>query len=330
VCGGDAERETDTLDTYIDSSWYFLRYLDPANTTAIFDSGVANKWMPVDFYNGGDHATAHMIYARFITRFLHKLGLVDNPEPFKRFLFNGKVTAADGTMFSKSKGNGVDPLEIINSGYGADALRTYLMFAAPLDLWIKWDAKGVPATYRFLNRIWNLVQEFNNAVDGDRSDAVLKLVHPAIKKVTGDIEDQKYNTAIATMMKLTNELYELKAKDHFSDKGTWRFALESLVALVAPFAPHISEELWHQLGHQTSVHRDSWPQWDDTYLVTDTITIIIQVNGKLRGKLEVGHDTTREDIESQALANENVQAFVTGKEPKKVIYVPGKLVNIVI
>jgi leucyl-tRNA synthetase len=330
VCGGDAERETDTLDTYIDSSWYFLRYLDGKNNEAIFSSDIANKWMPVDFYNGGDHATAHMIYARFITRFLHKLGLVDNPEPFKKFLFNGKVTASDGQMFSKSKGNGVDPLEIINSGYGADALRTYLMFAAPLDIWIKWDSQGVPATYRFLNRVWNLVQEFNESTAGEPSDAVLKIIHPAIKKVTHDLEDQKYNTAIAAMMKTTNELYELKAKDAFGDRTNWQFALESLVSLVAPFAPHMSDELWHQLGHDTSVHRDSWPQWNDTYLVSDTMMIIVQVNGKLRAKLEVATDTSKEDIESLALANENVQAFMGDKQPDKVIYVPGKIVNIVV
>ncbi len=329
-CGGDAERETDTLDTYICSSWYFLRYLDPSNSEKIFDTDVANKWMPVDFYNGGDHATAHMIYARFVTRFLHKQGLLNNPEPFKRFLFNGKVTASDGQMFSKSKGNGVDPLEIISSGYGADSLRTYLMFAAPLDIWIKWDSQGVPATYRFLNRVWNLVQEFNESAEGEKSDTVLKIVHPTIKKVTSDLEDQKYNTAIAAMMKLTNDLYELKAKDKFADKANWKFALESLVAMVAPFGPHISDELWHQLGHDTSVQRDSWPQWIDEYLVGDAVTIVVQVNGKLRATLELPKDTSDDGIKSQALAHENVVKFVGGKEPVKVIYVPGKIVNIVI
>jgi leucyl-tRNA synthetase len=328
TCGGDAERDTDTLDTYIDSSWYYLRYLDPKNNEKIFNSDVANKWMPVDFYNGGDHATAHMIYARFVTRFLYKQGLVNVPEPFKRFLFNGKVTSSDGTMFSKSKGNGVDPLEIINSGYGADALRTYLMFAAPLDIWIRWDSQGVPATHRFLNRVWNLVQEYVDAEAGEASDAILKLVHPAIKKVTGDLEDQKYNTAIAAMMKLTNELYELKVKEKFGDRDNWKFALESLVALVSPFAPHIGEELWHQLGHDTSVHRDSWPQWDDKYLVSDTMTIVVQVNGKLRATLELVTDTSEEDIKAAALAHENVMKFVDG-EPRKVIYIPKKLVNIV-
>lgn len=329
-CGGDAERETDTLDTYICSSWYFLRYLDPYNSEQAFGETVANKWMPVDFYNGGDHATAHMIYARFVTRFLSKRGLLNDPEPFKRFLFNGKVTASDGQMFSKSKGNGVDPLEIISSGYGADALRTYLMFAAPLDLWIRWDPQGVPGTYRFLNRVWNLVQEFNQKRSGDVSEAVLKAVHPAIKKATADLEDQKYNTALAAMMKLTNDLYEIKAKNVYDGQNSWQFALESLVALVAPFAPHMSEELWHQLGHDTSVHRDSWPQWDDAYLVSDTITIVVQVNGKLRATLELAVDSAEEDIKEAALEAENVVKFLDGNEPKKVIYIPGKLVNVVV
>ncbi len=329
-CGGDAERETDTLDTYICSSWYFLRYLDPHNTDRLVGFERANKWMPVDFYNGGDHATAHMIYARFVTRFLHKQGLVNDPEPFKRFLFNGKVTAADGQMFSKSKGNGVDPLQIIDSGYGADSLRTYLMFAAPLDLWVRWDEQGVPGTYRFLNRVWNIVQEFNESTEGEKSDAVLKVTHPAIKKATADLEDQKYNTAIAAMMKLTNDLYDLKAKEGFGDQTNWRFALESLVALVAPFAPHIAEELWHQLGHDTSVHRDSWPKWDDKYLVSDTMTIVVQVNGKLRATVELPADASEDDIKKAALEAENVTKFVGDKEPLKIIYIPKKLVNVVV
>lgn len=330
-CGEVGERETDTLDTYICSSWYMLRYFDPKNDKQIFDSKVVNKWMPIDFYNGGDHATAHMIYARFITRFFHKIGLVDNPEPFNKFLFNGKITAADGQMFSKSKGNGVDPLEIINDGYGADALRTYLMFAAPLELWIRWDPQGVPGCYRFLNRVFNLVQEFLDAKKSDvKSEAVLKAIHPAIKKVTADLEDQKYNTAIAAMMKATNDLYEIKAKDSFADQANWQFALESLVMLMAPFAPHTAEELWHDLGHDDSVNVDHWPSWDEKYLLSDKMTIAIQVNGKVRGEVEVDSGASEEDVKSEAMKNENVMKHLDGKEPKKVIYVPGRLVSIVV
>jgi len=329
-CGGDAERETDTLDTYICSSWYMLRYLDPHNTEAPFSTEVANKWMPIDFYNGGDHATAHMMYARFVTRFFHKLGLVDNPEPFKKFLFNGKITAADGEMFSKSKGNGIDPLEIINQGYGADALRTYLMFAAPLDLWIRWDKQGVPGTFRFLNRVWNLVQEFVEAPASESGDeSILRAIHPAIKKVTADIEEQKYNTAIATMMKVTNDLYVIKGKSAVLQNTHWRFALESLVMLIAPFAPHTAEQLWQDLGHNDSVNRDHWPAWDNQYLVSDTITIVVQVNGKLRAQLQFDSNTSREEIIAAARNDERVAQYVT-TEPKKTIYVEGKLISFVV
>lgn len=329
-CGGAAERETDTLDTYICSSWYQLRYFDPANVEKAFDPAVINKWMPVDFYNGGDHATAHLIYVRFMARFFHNLGLLEDPEPFKKFLFNGKVTASDGTMFSKSKGNGVDPLEIINQGYGADALRTYLMFAAPLDQWIRWDPQGVPATHRFLSRAWNLVQEFNESDKGaETSEAVLRVIHPVIQKVTHDLEQQKYNTAIAAMMKAVNDLYLLKAEG-FGASQSWQFALESLVALVGPFAPHTAEELWHQLGHDTSVNKDSWPIWDERYLVSDTMTLAVQVNGKLRSEIMVAHDAVKADIEQTALDNDRIKEFLQGRYPARVIYVPGRLVNIVL
>lgn len=330
-CSGPAERETDTLDTYICSSWYFLRYLDPNNTEAPFAKATADKWMPVDFYNGADHATAHMIYARFITRFLAKQGYLDNPEPFKKFLFNGKVTAQNGEMFSKSKGNGVDPLEIINQGYGADALRTYLMFAAPLDTWIKWDPQGVPATHRFLSRIWNLVQEFKAAetIPGE-NDAVEKIVHPLARKVTYDIEHQKYNTAIAAMMEATNKLYALKKDGRFEGTESWKSGLVRLVALVAPFAPHMSEELWQQLGQDGTVQRDSWPSWDERYLMSDTITVAVQVNGKLRATLALPADIDQESATSAALQDPGVLRHLAGKEPRKVIYVAGRLVSIVV
>ena len=274
------------------------------------------------------------LYVRFVARFFHKLGLLADPEPFKKFLFNGKVTSSDGTMFSKSKGTGVDPLEIINQGYGADALRTYLMFAAPLEIWVRWDPQGVPATHRFLSRIWNLVQEFlaadpASSIQRPKSTDILRIIHPTIKKVTEDLEDQKYNTAIAAMMKCVNDLYLLK-KDGFADHDAWQFALESLVALVAPFAPHIADELWQQLGHESSVQRDSWPTWDDQYLVSDTMTLAVQVNGKVRAEITVATDTSKADIETAALAHERIQEYLGTKKPTRVIYVPGRLVNVVI
>jgi leucyl-tRNA synthetase len=331
-CGGSAERETDTLDTYIDSSWYMYRYFDPHNHEAIFDSELVKKWEPIDFYNGADHATAHLLYARFMARFFIKLGLVNDPEPFKQFLFNGKVTASDGQNFSKSKGNGIDPLEIINSGYGADALRTYLMFAAPLDLWVRWDSQGVPGTYRFLNRLWNLVQEFLAAKSDHSTEAaaaVRQTTHSMIKKVTEDLEVNHYNTAIAAMMSCVNELYKLKT-DGFADREAWQEALESMVACVAPFAPYITEELWQQLGHSSSVHRDSWPKYDEQYLQSDSLTIVVQVNGKLRGELQAPILASEDDVVAAAKADSKVSAYLMDKPIKKTIYVAGKLVNFVV
>lgn len=337
-CDGPAERETDTLDTYICSSWYMLRYLDPTNTQEIFDSKIANKWMPIDFYNGGDHATAHMLYARFMTRFFSKLGLVDDPEPFKKFLFNGKLVAADGKNFSKTLGNGPDPIEIINQGYGADALRIYLMFAAPLDQWVRWDPQGVPGTHRFLSRIWNLVQEFtednqlapSGSNETNSATRLLQIIHPTIRKVTHDLEKQHYNTVIAAMMETTNSLYAHKKVDQMANRAEWQFTLESLVSLVAPFAPHIADEMWHELGHDTSVQRDSWPQWDDKYLQSDNMTIVVQVNGKLRAKLLLDKSTSEDDVKQAALSDVNVAKFLGTKKPAKVIYVPGRVVNIVV
>jgi leucyl-tRNA synthetase len=335
-CGGTAERETDTLDTYIDSSWYMYRYFDPHNQQAIFDSEVVKKWEPIDFYNGADHATAHLLYARFMARFFKKLGLVNDPEPFKQFLFNGKVTAADGQMFSKSRGNGIDPLEIIKSGYGADALRTYLMFAAPLDLWVRWDPQGVPGSYRFLNRLWNLVQEFlarKPEPSQDASDAsttkLRQATHSMIKKVSEDIELNHYNTAIATMMGCVNELYKLKA-DNFSDREAWQQALENLVSCVAPFAPHIAEELWQHLGHSTSVHHDSWPKYNEQYLQSDTMTIVVQVNGKLRSELQVSADATEQQIIAAAQADKKVVSYLDKATIKKTVYIKARLVNFVV
>jgi leucyl-tRNA synthetase len=332
-CGGPGERETDTLDTYICSSWYMLRYMDPHNTEKIFDSAVVNKWAPVDFYNGADHATAHMLYARFVTRFFTKIGLMNEPEPFKQFLFNGKVTAQDGTMFSKSKGNGVDPLEIIDSGYGADALRTYLMFAAPLELWVKWDPQGVPGTYRFLNRVWTLVQEYLAADPGEVSADVQKKLrhttHSMIKKMTEDINANRYNTAIAAAMANVNELYKLKV-DNLAQNDSWKESLEALVSCIAPFAPHIADELWGQLGNESSIQIDSWPTYNPDYLQTDEVTIVVQVNGKVRAELSVAADADEETIVTAAKDSDKVKAHIDGKEIRKVIYVPGKLVNIVV
>ena len=332
-CKGPAERETDTMDTYVDSSWYMYRYIDPHNQQAIFDRQLVKQWEPIDFYNGADHATAHLLYARFMARFFSKIGLVNDPEPFKQFLFNGKVTASDGQMFSKSKGNGVDPLEIIDSGYGADALRTYLMFAAPLELWVRWDPQGVPGTFRFLSRLFSLVQEYVATgpieLDGQQQRIIQQAIHPTIRKVTDDLENNRYNTAIAAIMSCLNDFYRLK-RDSFGRHDVWHQALSSLVALVAPFAPHVAEELWHQLGHSSTVHRDSWPTYDEQYLLRDTVTIVIQINGKRRSQQEFPAEADETAIVKGVLANDKIAAYIAGQPIKKTIYIPGKLVNLVI
>ena len=335
----EGRRETDTLDGYACSSWYFLRYLDPHNDNEAWNPERINHWMPVDYYNGADHAVAHLLYSRFWMRFFYKLGLVPTPEPFKRMMYNAYIMAPDGQKMSKSKGNVIDPMEIMDSGYGADALRVYEMFIAPYDMDAPWDPRGVPGTYRFLNRAWNLVQEFvdkNNdpsnspEMDEKITQELLRLTHSTIKKVTRDIEDEKFNTAVASMMEMVNGLYKIKESHGIDTSDEWRFALESLIQILAPFAPHITEELWREMGHDDTVHVGHWPKWDEKYLKSDTMTIIVQVNGKLRAKLELPSDMDKQGVEAAALADENVQKFTNNKPPKKMVYVPGKLVNIVV
>ncbi len=360
----EGRRETDTLDGYACSSWYFLRYLDPHNDAEAWDPMRINHWMPVDYYNGADHAVAHLLYSRFWMRFFYKLGLVPTPEPFKRMMYNAYIMAPDGQKMSKSKGNVIDPMEIMDSGYGADALRVYEMFIAPYDMDAPWDPRGVPGTYRFLNRVWNIVQEFLAAPSSSRvhsslespqeitrersagvsatrepstasvggGDAVtlLRLTHSTIKKVTRDIEDEKFNTAVAAMMEMVNGLYKFKESHGMQVSETWRFTLESLLQILAPFAPHITEELWQELGHTDTIHVNHWPKWDEQYLVSDVMTIIVQVNGKLRSKLELPTDIDQQGVEAAALADEKVCSYLDTRTPKKVIYVPGKLVNIVV
>jgi leucyl-tRNA synthetase len=315
-----------------------LRYLDPHNDAQAWDPELIKHWAPVDYYNGADHAVAHLLYSRFWMRFFYKLGLVPTPEPFKRMMYNAYIMAPDGQKMSKSKGNVIDPMEIMDSGYGADALRVYEMFIAPYDMDAPWDTRGVPGTYRFLNRVWNLAQEFIEVATlpsstRDQSSAateLLRLTHSTIKKVSRDIEDEKFNTAVASMMEMVNGLYKIKEKQGFMPAPDWQFTLESLLQILAPFAPHMTEELWHELGHNDTIHIDHWPKWDEKYLTSDTVTIIVQVNGKLRSKLELPISTDQQGVEKTALADENVQRFTQNKPPKKMVYIPGKLINIVV
>lgn len=333
-CGEPAKRETDTLDGYACSSWYHLRYLDPFNDEQAWSPEIEKHWGPVDFYNGADHAVAHLLYARFWQRFFCKLGLVSHPEPFKRMMYNAYILAPDGTKMSKSRNNTIDPLEIMDSGYGADALRVYEMFIAPYDLEAPWDMRGVPGAYRFLNRVWMLVQDYIDSGDAELNDSdekkILITTHKTIKKVTSDIEDEKFNTAVSAMMESVNNLYKIKDKAGIGKNETWKFALESILQVLSPFAPHITEELWHEIGHSDTIHVDHWPKWEEKYLAVDKMTIVVQVNGKVRAKLEVSTDSSEADIKEQALDNENVKTHIGDKKPSKVIYVPGRLVSVVI
>lgn len=330
TCGGPAQRETDTMDGYACSSWYLLRYTDPNNAQQAWDPQLVNKWAPVDCYVGGDHAVAHLLYVRFWTHVFKDMGLTDFKEPVKKLVYHGLIGAEDGSKMSKSKGNVVDPLDVIDQGYGADALRTFLLFLGPINENASWNSHGIAGIYRFLNRVWVLVQEFSEsdkAFTGNDA-AVRRLQHKTTRKVTDDFHRLSFNTAIAALMEYVNELYKLKV-DGFSD-DVWREALGTLVRLLAPIAPHLGAELWQQLGNDSTIETAGWPTWDDALIVEATMTIMVQVNGKLRGKIMLPADTDAEEVKQQAETEPNVQKFLADKKPAKVIYIPGRLVNIVV
>lgn len=333
-CGRPAKRETDTMDGYACSSWYLWRYADAHNDKQAWDPAKVNYWAPLDFYVGGDHAVAHLLYVRFWAKFFAEHGYLNFTEPVKRLLYNGYINAPDGHKMSKSKGNVIDPLDVIDSGYGADTLRTYEMFIGPYELDAAWSTGGIAGVYRFLNRCWNLVQEF---LDDQRraklgSDAqleLLKVQHTAIKKVTNDLYNAQFNTAVSALMEYLNGLSKLK--EHGFDDKMWRQALGDLCQLLAPFAPHIANEMYAEMnGEDSRLDNIEWPKYDEKYLTTDTIKIAIQVNGKLRGDIEVAKDAEQNDVEQLALDQPNVARFTDGKQIVKKIYVPGKILNIVV
>ena len=331
VCGGPARRETDTMDGYACSSWYLLRYTDPHNNEQAWDPTVTNYWAPLDMYVGGDHATAHLLYVRFWTHVFRDLGLTDFAEPVHKLVYHGLIQAEDGRKMSKSLGNVVDPLEVIDAGYGADALRTFELLG-PIDENSSWSSRGIAGVYRFLNRLWTLVQEFDDwrndsqAVESTAVTHLDSVVHATIKKVTGDIHRLSFNTAIASLMECVNDLYKLKTQGFSND---WQQALEKLIQLVQPFAPHMAAELWQQLGHNDQLDFVDWPQWDDAKIISDTRVVVVQVNGKLRATLEVAQEISDTDIKQLALDDDNVRRYVK-TEPKKIIIVKGKLINLVV
>jgi leucyl-tRNA synthetase len=340
LCGEMARRETDTMDTFVESSWYFLRYCCPEFVSGPLDKEEAEYWMPVDQYIGGiEHAVLHLLYARFFTKVLRDLGHVDIDEPFKNLLTQGMVIK-DGSKMSKSKGNVVDPDALI-SAYGADTARLFSLFAAPPEKDLDWSDQGVEGSYRFLNRIWKqvyetgpLLREAGVVVPGSLSEEARKLrriVHKTIRKVTDDIEERfHFNTAIAAIMELVNSISVFEPKSHPCNAPVLKEAVESVVLLLEPFVPHVCEELWECLGHEGGIETAGWPSYDAAAAVEEELLIIVQVNGKLRGKITVDASAAEDEIKSAALADDKVKSFTEGKAVKKVIYVPGKLVNIVV
>lgn len=353
TCGGPARRETDTMDTFICSSWYYLRYTSPKETTGPWDKAKADYWMAVDQYIGGvEHAILHLLYSRFFCKVLYDTGLVSVDEPFSNLLTQGMVLK-DGAKMSKSKGNVVSPEEII-AKYGADTARLFILFAAPPERDLEWSDQGVEGAYRFLNRVWRLVGHYagniggvkpysasvgkgkgakTETVFGSEEKEIRRLTHYAIKKVTEDISTRfNFNTAISTVMELVNGLYSYKDKVPADAQNlpVVKEALDTLMVLLAPFAPHITEELWQAAGHKKSVHREAWPSFDPAAIVQDEVEIVVQINGKVRDKLIVAADSTPKAMEEAALAQTNVQTLIAGKQVVKVISVPGKLVNIVV
>ncbi len=333
ICAQPATRETDTMPNWAGSSWYYLRYYDPKNDKAFADPKKLDYWRAVDLYLGGmEHTTLHLLYSRFWHQFLFDQGLVPTPEPYMARRGQGIVLAADGTKMSKSKGNIVNPSEIIENGYGADALRLAIVFLAPYDQTTPWSPESVAGTFRFLQRVWTIVHEFHDhkakakALESTDLNRATNLV---IKKVSNDLDNMDFNTAIAALMEYVNELYKLKVRDNFASQN-WNAALQTLVQLLAPFAPHISDELWHLFGHAGSVHTTDWPTWDEKYLINDSVTIVVQINGKLRAELVLGADCSEEEVIKAAKANEKIKSLIKDKKITRSIYVPGKLLNLVV
>lgn len=340
-CGADATRETDTMDTFLCSSWYYLRYTDAHNDKMPFDKELNNYWGPVDQYIGGiEHAILHLLYSRFFVKVLRDAGLVDYDEPFSNLLTQGMVIK-DGAKMSKSLGNVVSPEEIL-SKYGADTARLFILFAAPPERELEWSDQGVEGSFRFLNRIWRIVQAFeavlaqkvteydhSNLSEADKD--LRRVLHSSIKKVTNDIETRfNFNTAISTMMELVNALYAYKEAAKEPNSGLIYEAISDLIKMMNPFVPHITEELWRgAIDANSSVHEQSWPECDEEALKVDNVEIVLQVNGKVRGRLTVPAEATKEELEKIAMADANVQAHIGDATVRKVICVPGRLVNIV-
>ena len=335
-CGGAAERETDTFDTFMESSWYFARYCSPKNDQQMLDEA-AKYWLPVDQYIGGiEHAILHLLYARFFNKLMRDVGMIENDEPFTRLLTQGMVLK-DGAKMSKSKGNTVDPQALIEE-HGADTARLFMMFAAPPEQSLEWSDSGVEGASRFLKKVWNFgvsnrdalgaAQSTDVAAASDAQKASRREIHEVLKQALADFDKQQFNTVVAACMKIMNALSSVE--DGAARGAVINEGFGIVLRLLSPIAPHITHELWRGLGYGDDILHAAWPVVDESALVRDSIELVIQVNGKLRGKIELPASTDKAAIEAAALANENVQKFTEGKEVAKVIVVPGKLVNIVV
>ena len=344
-CGGKATRETDTMDTFICSSWYYLRYADAKNGNAPFSKELVNKWLPVDQYVGGiEHAILHLLYSRFFTKALKDLRLVDFDEPFKNLLTQGMVLK-DGSKMSKSKGNTVDPDEIFEN-YGADTARLFILSDSPPARDFDWSDAGVEGCYKFLNRVWRLYAANQNnlildyklpddvSVLSKENNDLVRTTHIAIKGITQDISNEfQFNTVISKYREFVNAIYDYTGKKNVysdEDKNVLSFALITLLKLMAPTTVHLTEEIYHQLGGNGSIHETDWPVYEDKLAKTSAITLVVQVNGKVKDKIEVDAESTKEELEKHALESEKVKQAMDGKTVVKTIVVPGRLVNIVV
>ena len=337
-CGGEAERETDTMDTFVDSSWYYLRYASPRDKDRPFDPRAVRYWLPVDQYIGGiEHAIMHLLYSRFFTKVLKDLGMVDFDEPFTNLLCQGMVVMG-GAKMSKSKGNVITPEGFIDS-YGADTLRLFILFLGPPEADKEWNEAGIEGAHRFLHRVWRLVHRYLDILtfktqpvpeDAEVLKRLSHLTHRTIKKVTEDIERFAFNTAIAAIMEFTNGLYrEIEEYPDAFNTYEGHEAIRSLILLLAPFAPFITEELWEEVGGEFSVHQQPWPDYDPRLARSERITLVAQVDGKVRDRIEVDADIAEEEMERIALSSPRIRKNLEGREIARVVVVPGKLVNIV-
>ena len=318
-CGGSAKRETDTMPQWAGSSWYFLRYMDPENADAIASKEALDYWGQVDWYNGGmEHTTLHLLYSRFWNNFLHDIGAIPHAEPYAKRTSHGMILGEGGEKMSKSRGNVINPNDIIEQ-FGADTMRTYIMFIGDFEKAAAWSANAVKGCKRFLDRVWNLSEMEHTGEDYSKANEAA--VHKAIKKVSEDIEAMKFNTAIAALMALVNDYYA---------NGASRGDMRALLLMLSPFAPHICEEMWENMGFGGQVSAQSWPEYDESKTVADTVEMAVQVGGKLRGTIQVALDSDQETVVATAKENEKVARFVEGMEIVKVIHVPNKLVNLIV